>query len=316
MRAYAGRLVAAGVAIVIATAFVTATLLSAGMIERTVHNAVLTGYAGADVVVSGWDISPEALEQVREVPGVAGADGRLMAAVTLRSSGHTDYQSASPVPETPELRMELLHGGYPDGPGEVVVAEPVAERLDLDVGSHTEIGYEAWTTDETWSQETGTVTVSGIFADPGAAFDSDIPGVLGARADVQEWWGLAEDADPAYQQLLVAAEPGTSPEQVRDGVRPLLEQTGTSVLTADEYAAEVTAKFTAGTYLLSAILAGFGAVALFAAGMVISNTFAVLVAQRTRQLALLRCVGATRRQVRRGVLAEATMTGAVASLVG
>nr|WP_239522531.1 FtsX-like permease family protein [Geodermatophilus sabuli] len=67
---------------------------------------------------------------------------------------------------------------------------------------------------------------------------------------------------------------------------------------------------------LAAVLLVFGTVAVVVAGLVIANTFAVLLAQRTRELALLRCVGATARQVRRSVLGEAALTGLAASLLG
>ena len=60
------------------------------------------------------------------------------------------------------------------------------------------------------------------------------------------------------------------------------------------------------------MLLAFAAVAVLVAGLVIANTFAVLLAQRTRELALLRCVGATRSQVRRGVLGEAAAVGLAA----
>ncbi|NED98801.1 ABC transporter permease [Phytoactinopolyspora halotolerans] len=315
MRAHLGRLIAAGVAITIASAFVTATLLSTGVIERTVHNAVLTAYGGADVIVDGPDIPADALDDVRSIPEVAGADGRVMAPVTLRTGARSDYQAAAPIPGTPELQIELSDGAFPDQPGEIVVSEPTAKRLDLDVGSSVQVGFDSWTPDGGWAEESTTVTVSGISVDPGAAFDSDIPGVLADVADVRDWSTPGDDG-MTYEKLMVVGDANVSDAELVERVRPALDQVNAEVLTADEYAREVTAEFTSGTYLLSAVLAGFGAVALFAAGMVISNTFAVLVAQRTRNLALLRCVGATRRQVHRGVLAEATLTGAVASLLG
>src|SRR5690625_8047739 len=65
-----------------------------------------------------------------------------------------------------------------------------------------------------------------------------------------------------------------------------------------------------------AVLLAFAAVALIVAALVIANTFQVLVAQRTRTLALLRCVGADRRQVHTSVLTEAAILGLLSSLVG
>ncbi|NED95332.1 FtsX-like permease family protein [Phytoactinopolyspora alkaliphila] len=316
MRANVGRLVAAGVAIVIATAFVTATLLSTSLIERTAYNAILTAYPNADVIATQGILTPDVLEQVRATSGVAGADGRYRASVVLNAGGQSDYQMAAPTPQTSELRLQLADGTYPDGPGEIVISEPIAERLDARAGSTLDIEVDVWTSDDTWERQTETVTVSGIFPDPGAAFDADLPGVFAEQGDLNRWSGIPDDAEPTYHLLMAVAEPGTSAGELRRSLEPLLRENGSVVRTADEYAEAVTADFTADTYLLAAVLMGFGAVAMFAAGMVISNTFAVLVAQRTRQLALLRCVGATRKQVRRGVLAEAATLGIGASVLG
>lgn len=74
--------------------------------------------------------------------------------------------------------------------------------------------------------------------------------------------------------------------------------------------------FTGDAIALTTFLLGFGAIAVFVAGLVIANTFSVLLAQRTRELALLRVVGATAGQVRRGVMTEAAITGLAASLLG
>src|SRR5690606_30512659 len=64
------------------------------------------------------------------------------------------------------------------------------------------------------------------------------------------------------------------------------------------------------------VLLGFAAIALLVAGLVIGNTFAILLAQRRRQIALLRCVGASRGQVRAQLLAEAFMVGAAGAVLG
>jgi putative ABC transport system permease protein len=316
MRAHVGRFVAAGVAIVIATAFVTATLLSTGLIERTAYNAILTAYPNADVIATQGYFTPDVLAQVRDTPGVAGADGRFRTGVVLNAGGQSDFQIAAPVPQTPALRLDLSEGRYPDGPGEIAIAEPIAERLDLRAGASVDIEIDVWTSDDTRERRTESMTVSGVFPDPGAAFDGSLPGVFGEQSDLMKWSGLPDDDDMSYELVMAVAAPGVTPEALRQSLEPLMLENGAQIRTADQYAEDVTADFTSDTYLLAAVLMGFGAVAMFAAGMVISNTFAVLVAQRTRQLALLRCVGATRRQVRRGVLAEATTLGIGASILG
>lgn len=313
MRAHRGRLVAAGVAALIASSFLTATLLFTGVMERSTYNAVLAGHPGADVVVTGNEISDETVAEIRDDPLVADATGRTLTAATLRAAGRSDFQMVAPLPDSPDLRMDLSAGDYPERRGEVIVAEPIADRLSLDLGSSVEVSVDKLAPGEETAPGGDTVVVTGMFADPGAAFDTSIPGVFADHADVVRW--LPADTDLAYSTVVVAAAADVTHGELRDGLA-WLEDTGATVRTADEYAAAVTAQFTDNQEVLAVVLAGFSAVALFTAGMVISNTFTVIVAQRTRELALLRCVGATRRQVSRSVLTEACALGMVASVAG
>ncbi|WP_162450753.1 ABC transporter permease [Phytoactinopolyspora mesophila] len=315
MRSHAGRLVAAAVAIIIATAFVTATAVGANVLERTAYNAISVGYAQADVVVSTTsDAFPSALvEQVRQSVGVSGADGRFTTYLVLEAGHRSDSPLAAPLPSTPALRIEPSRGEHPARPGEVMIADVVAERLGLTVGSTVETPVWDNMSEGDAGPPAERLTVTGLFAHPGAAFDPHIPSVFGTSADVARWAGLPESM---YHSILVTAEDGTSSEQLRNTLAPQLRESGGVVRTADEHAAYLTARFTSGAYILAAVLAGLVGVALVVAGMVIANTFTVLVAQRTRELALLRCIGATRRQVRNGVLVEATVLGVVASVAG
>ena len=91
---------------------------------------------------------------------------------------------------------------------------------------------------------------------------------------------------------------------------------GAEALTKDEAAAQSVEEFSDGGNVLVTVVLGFAAVALLVAALVIANTFQVLVAQRTRTLALLRCVGAGKGQLRRSVLLEAAILGSVASRGG
>src|SRR5690606_27937876 len=100
-----------------------------------------------------------------------------------------------------------------------------------------------------------------------------------------------------------------------NGETPVDEATPV-VQTPDEIVDEQVRSFTEDTNMLTAVLLAFVGVALFVAGLVISNTFSVLVAQRARELALLRCVGASTKQVYRSVLTEALVMGLISSIIG
>ena len=102
---------------------------------------------------------------------------------------------------------------------------------------------------------------------------------------------------------------------LRDAIGPLVSDDA-EVLTRDEAAERQSPQFSDGGNVLLTIVLGFAAVALLVAALVIANTFQVLVAQRTRTLALLRCVGAGKGQLRRSVLLEAAILGAAASVAG
>ena len=91
---------------------------------------------------------------------------------------------------------------------------------------------------------------------------------------------------------------------------------GVTVSTGTDAARAVADDLTGDAQSLTGVLLAFGAIAVLVAGLVIANTFAVLLAQRTRELALLRCVGAGRGQVGRSVLGEAFAVGLLASVVG
>jgi putative ABC transport system permease protein len=112
------------------------------------------------------------------------------------------------------------------------------------------------------------------------------------------------------------AAPGVSPETARDAVAALPGWDVAVIRTGEQQTRADTRELTQDVDVMAAGLLAFAAVALFVAGLVITNTFQVLVAQRTRMLALLRCTGATRRQIRRSVLFEAAVLGSATSLAG
>jgi putative ABC transport system permease protein len=119
-----------------------------------------------------------------------------------------------------------------------------------------------------------------------------------------------------FDEIDAAAEPGVTPTQLRDRVRAAVDPRY-EVLTGQELATDTAASIndTIGRFLSTALLA-FAFVALLVGGFLIFNTFTIIVAQRTRELALLRCLGASRRQVMSSVLVESVIVAVVASLVG
>jgi putative ABC transport system permease protein len=157
-----------------------------------------------------------------------------------------------------------------------------------------------------------TFTVSGIigFGEAGNLGGATLAGfTLPTAQEVLNREGRFDEID------VVAAE-GTTPEQLRDRVRAVLDPRY-EVLTGEELSAAQAAAIndTIGRFLSTALLS-FAFVALLVGAFLIFNTFTIIVAQRTRELALLRCLGASRRQVMTSVLLESLIVAVVASLVG
>src|SRR5699024_4993603 len=129
MRSAAPRLVAAGLAILLGTAFVTATLLASSVMERTTYNAVTAQYADADLVVSGG-VSTGILEQVRDLDGVAAADAMSQTGVELSNGSRSEFTIADAAASAPSLqRSELADGSMPSAADEVAISEGTAQRL-------------------------------------------------------------------------------------------------------------------------------------------------------------------------------------------
>ena len=178
--------------------------------------------------------------------------------------------------------------------------------------------------DGTYREVDADAEVVGLTTDPTAAWAQYGGAALATTADALLWAGWGEDgatptlADAATSQLLVAVEPGADTATVIDAVEGVLTASGSTdpvVLTRDA-AAERSLSGSDGTGPILVVVLAFAAVAMIVAGLVIANTFQVLVAQRTRTLALLRCVGAVRSQVRGSVLLEAGLLGLAASVAG
>jgi putative ABC transport system permease protein len=307
IRAHLPRLIASTLAIVIAVGFVVATLVLNETMKATVSEAAGARYVDADAVVTSEDGS-DLTDQVgvlSALSGVRAVDPGYETSVSAVVPGRTgsQYLGVESVAADPQLRWQHLAAGtLPTGPGEAAVSERAGAALG-DVLPVTWYG----TDDE---EQAGEVTVVGIVdlrGDPTA----DLYGRMYVTADQALAWGAREPLE-----LRVAGADGTDPATVAGAVTTALAGTTLTVRTGTEQAEESVAELTGDADFLTTGLLLFAGIAVLVAGLVIANTFAVLLAQRTRDLALLRCVGATAQQVRRSVLGEALLTGLAASVLG
>ncbi|MEU4364301.1 FtsX-like permease family protein [Promicromonospora sp. NPDC023987] len=346
MRHSTGRLASAGIAILISTVFVTVTLLAGAIIEETAHDVVAASYADSDVIVSAEQaegqypdeessFSTDDVEAVAAVDGVGTVQPLISWSGTLRNGGKGGSQLFAPVPTDPRLSpLELSDGAWPAAADEVALTPQVAERLEADIGDELRISRtlypEGWAESEAENPaaELGepeeifeSLTVTGLADDPYGVYTASGGAAAVPSATLSAW--NAVEVYPSYvTDLLVTLDSPPADNSVPAALSTAIQDvvgTGVqaSVETTETMATTKTSGLTGGDNIIFLVFVmAFAAIALMIAAMVITNTFQVLIAQRTRALALLRCIGAGADQVYRSVLLEAAILGVVASALG
>ena len=331
------RYVSLVLAILIGTAFLAASFLVGASSQATMTHSMGSAYANADLVVLPDDeaaipdegASEQDLPASMRLPQLAGtpaAPGPIGAVdgVAEAYAGTQEYVEIGPkgeggmllpMPQHTELTgVEAQAGRFPawDADDEVALDAATAERLDVQVGDELRVGRPGG--------ETVTARVVGLSAQTVNPLLSAMPQVWsghGVREVVAAPAGGGGASSAAANELQIALAEGADAAQVRADVEKVLadESVSATVSTPDEAVRERVADM-AGANVMGWVLGGFAVLALLVTGLVIANTFQVLVAQRTRESALLRTLGATAAQVRRGVLAEAAVVGLVGSVLG
>jgi putative ABC transport system permease protein len=295
------RLLLTGLAVLVASFVVFATLLSQQIAERTLLNNASGTPAAVDLVVGRTGtISTDNLTKVRAVPGVAEAVGRVSIGATVGAG----YLTIEADPGKGELATTTLtQGRYPAGPTEIAVTARTAERMGLTVGTVTSL-----TAGE--AAKPRKVTVTGLVA---ASHD------FGGTGYTTQAAVTAISGDKGLQQIDVHLKPGASIAEVRAAVDATLGPPGeerAQVLTGAQTRTAEAEETVSELSTLFAVIGMFVAIAVVAAGLVATSTFRIVFAQRMRQLALLRTVGAGRGKITRALAAEGAITGFVAGTVG
>jgi putative ABC transport system permease protein len=324
MRRSVGRLVAAGIAIVIGTAFVAATLIAGNVITQTTNDSIAAQYADADLVVSTPEGLTDAdLDALSAVDGVDALEPVQLTYLDLQNGAKRVFQMGVPAPSDPRFQaLDVVEGSLPSTTGQVALPEDVAERLGVSVGDTVTSSRNVW---DASPQDGGTfeevrdgLTVVGITDDPYGAYAQMGGAAVVAAEDLATWeaaQATADDPERTYSAAMVGLAPGADLEAARAALVAQAPDEAKAVTPA-EHAQELARQMTGDRDVFTFVILGFAAVALLVAALVIANTFQVLVAQRTRTLALLRAVGANKRQLARSVLTEATILGVVSSVGG
>ncbi|MDZ5442966.1 FtsX-like permease family protein [Micromonospora sp. 4G57] len=308
VRADGLRLLLSSLAIVLGVAFVAGTLIFTDGMRAAAYERAGTFDRHTDLAVYAGKtpLPPALVDRVRAVDGVAAADGELTgSAGVVGSDGRPvlGYAVLAAIPTDPALQSyDLVAGRLPARPGELVLDAPTVADEGFRLGSPVRVGGSGGAARP--YTLVGTVDVAGTPRDVGGPY----LGLVGADA-------LAVTGEPGYGRIMVAARPGTDPRALAERVRAVAGS-GATVKERQQILDDAVDDAVRDQRQFGLFLMTFAAVSVVVAGFVIANTFAIVLAQRTRRTALLRLVGATRGQVFRATLLEAAVIGLLASVLG
>ncbi|MEJ8644030.1 FtsX-like permease family protein [Streptomyces sp. MS1.HAVA.3] len=321
--AHKGRMALSAVAVLLSVAFVCGTLVFTDTMNTTFDK--LFAVTSSDVTVSpkaaesGEEISergkPEVLdgavvEQVRKAEGVKSAEGGVVSmSVTVVDSKNENMGSTTGAPTIAgnwsdnELKsMKITSGQAPRGPTEVMVDADTADKHGLKLGD--ELRTIAITGDIR-------AKITGI-----AAFTVTNPGAAVVYFDTATAQQQLLGAPGAFTHVNVTAKDGVSDEQLKQHVAAAVGADTYKLQTAKE-SADANRK-DVGSFLnvMKYVMLGFAGIAFLVGIFLIFNTFSMLVAQRTREIGLMRAIGADSGQVLKSVVVEAFLLGVVGSVLG
>jgi putative ABC transport system permease protein len=314
------------VAIVLGVAMISGTYVLTDTMTNAADTLSSESYEGVDAVVSSRQafdpdeqegfsepqpVSEELVEVVRGVPGVQTATPEITDFAKLVKEGDVLAEEGAPPfavgfdgrdPGAAELSpFDVRDGDWP-GPGQIAIDAGTADREDLGVGDRVSLQARGPARE---FEIAGTITFGSV---------ESIGNATGAVLDLRTAQELFDKRDEV-DSILVAGEAGVSGDELRrrlDAALPATVQVE-SAEDQDRFGLEGLQEF---IDIIQTALLAFGFIALFVGAFIIFNTLSITVAQRAREFALLRTIGASRRQVLLSVLAETLVIGLLASGVG
>jgi putative ABC transport system permease protein len=322
------RLLLSTLSIVLGVAFVTGILMFSDTVERsftalfdstvgdTVVRPTTPDLEGGGPIVSTETVPASLVPTLAELPGAARADGIVSATgvYVLSAEGKVVGGSGPPAfggswsdaPAGHGLEgLVIVEGHEPHGPDQVVLDERTAERAGYHLGDRVSIV----TSTKALDVHPTLVGLAG-FREGGS-----LNGATYAAFDTPTAQQLFLDGQDAFNVIWVTAKDGVSQEELTAQAKRVLPD-GFEALTGDDAAEEAAGPLLKGIDFLTTFLLIFAAIALVVSSYIIVNTFSILVAQRSRELALLRALGASKRQVIRSVQLEAFVVGVVGATLG
>ncbi|MFJ2396836.1 FtsX-like permease family protein [Streptomyces sp. NPDC087843] len=319
--AHKGRLLLSALAVVLSVAFVAGSLIFSDTVTRTFDR--LFASTSADVTVSprndldsqiptgATPTLPASLAaRLAGVDGVAAA--HVDAAVENLTIVDRANESVGPTSGAPTIAtnwqpserspVKLTSGHAPHGAGEALLDADTADHKHVRIGDTLTVQAQPGTFK---------VRIVGI-----ATFTTTNPGAALLFLDTRTAQTRLLGSTAAATSISLDAAPGVDDALLKQRVAAELGSRAYDLKTADEQAKDAAAQLGGFLDVIKYVMLGFAGIAVLVGVFLIVNTFSMLIAQRTRELGLLRALGADRRQVRRSVLTEALLLGLVGSTVG
>ncbi|MEW2083448.1 ABC transporter permease [Streptomyces sp. NPDC005283] len=318
--AHKGRLLLSALAVLLSVAFVSGSLIFSDTVSRTFDR--LFASTSADVTVAAKEGLDERLPTgvVRTVPAeladrIGSVDGvratHIDAAVENITVVDSTNKAVGPTTGAPTIAtnwyvterspVKLTSGREPKGPGEALLDKDTADKKKVRIGDTLTVLAQPGSFK---------VEIVGI-----ATFTTTNPGAALVFLDTPTAQTKLLGRSGVASSLSVDAEDGVSDATLKQRIAAELGD-AYELKTADEQAKSAAAQLGGFLDVIKWVMLGFAGVAVLVGIFLIVNTFSMLIAQRTRELGLLRALGADRRQVRRSVLTEALLLGLVGSTLG
>ena len=326
--AHKGRLLMTMLAVLLGTAFVAGTMVFSDSVGQAFKDSQSSSYdtisvqvhndaAGTDIKASANNSSAlpltgDTVRRIAALPGTQSARGTVTGFAGLSDPqgnligerGNTQGSNWVAGADGKDSTYPVVEGAGPVNSRQIAVDQRTAAKNGFKVGDMVRLAVNG---------PVMQMTVTGIFTtvDPQVKAGGSL--VLFDTATAQQLYLKAGQ----FTTIQAVAKPGTSEDQLLDEVLPVLPHSGNiTAKTGAQLSADSSAQVQAATSGMRTALLAFAGIALFVGIFLISNTFTMLIAQRTRELALMRAIGASRRQITNSVLLEALFVGVFASLGG
>ncbi len=320
------RAILTGLAIVLGVSMVSGTFVLTDTIDRAFHTVFTSSYVHTDLVISGKKVvdyssggnatvAASLVTKVRALPDVQQAAGTIVdlsgnsdqvklidrGGKVITASGNPTFGFGIDKDAQAFNPFRLAQGRWASGPREVAIDADTATKYHFGVGDSIRVA------------GTGRIRT---FRVVGVTKFGDVDSLGGATIAIFTVPTVRTLLDKqGYDSISIAAKPGVAPEYLAAEVRRILPPAA-QVKTGAEQARADGKDVSQFLHVIRLFLLGFAGIALFVGAFVIFNTLSITVAQRSREFATLRTLGASRRQVLRSVIVESLALGLAASLVG